>query len=218
MERACVLIVDDRASSLAALGSVLGRAHQVLTARDGDEALALVEAVCLDLILTEVRLPGRSGFEVLHRVRERRLPTPVVVLAGRANVPDAVAAMQAGAFDYLAVPVHPEELERVVGLALAAGRDGGPAFRGAPPGAGLPAPPLELGLRGAVDEARLQASRAYLRALMRRHGGNVSQAAQQACMTRESLHRALRRLGPGLEDHPAAHADGAQGPAPTERR
>jgi DNA-binding NtrC family response regulator len=65
----------------------------------------------------------------------------------------------------------------------------------------LPAPPLDLGFHGAVEEARQHASREYLRTLMRRHGGNVTQAAQQACMTRESLHRALRRLGLGPELH-----------------
>jgi DNA-binding NtrC family response regulator len=201
VDRPCILVIDDQSSVLGLLVAALGRANQVWTARDGDEALSLVDAVCLDLILTEVRLPHRSGFEVLRRVQERRLPTQVVMLASRANVPDAVSAMRAGAFDYLAKPVDPEELALVVARALLRVREARGIRHGTPSSSELATPPLDIGFRGAVEKARHRASREYLGALMRRHGGNITQAAQQACMTRESLHRALRRLGLGPGDH-----------------
>jgi DNA-binding NtrC family response regulator len=209
VDRPCVLVVDDQASALGPLVATLGRAHQVWTARDGGEAFSLVDAVCLDLILTEVRLPHRSGFEVLRRVRDRRLPTQVVMLTSHANVPDAVTAMRGGAFDYLAKPVDPDDLELVVARALAHGRATPASRLGVLAARELPAPPLDVGFHGAVEEARQHASREYLGALMRRHGGNVTQAAQQACMTRESLHRALRRLGLGPELHHGSVRDDA---------
>jgi DNA-binding NtrC family response regulator len=120
-----------------------------------------------------------------------------------ANIPDAVAAIKLGAYEYVSKPVDADEIGLVVARAVAYVREHG----GSAPGS--PAPPPEgapvsldpsLGFHRAVEEARDRASREYLVAIMKEFGGNVTRAAERAGMERESLHRLLRKYGLRSDD------------------
>lgn len=201
MIRPRVLVVEDRPSVLKLMATILERGYEVLTAGDGATALALAESEPVDVVLTDIRMPGASGFELLRAIQARAPRTSVVMMTAYANVPDAVAAMKLGAYDYVAKPLDADEIALVVARAVddqrtgggAPGRPGGPA--GPQGGIGDPGPDVSLGFRRAVGEARDRASRQYLERLLRHFRGNVTCASNQAGMTRESLHRVLRRYG-----------------------
>jgi DNA-binding NtrC family response regulator len=116
-----VLIVDDDqdiSMMLAALMKKAGLTHMV--AHDGETALKLVPAAMPDIMLVDVKMPGIDGMEVLKRVKEIEPHLPVVLITAYADIPASVAAMRAGAFDYLPKPFDHTEVIRVVRTALAA--------------------------------------------------------------------------------------------------
>jgi DNA-binding NtrC family response regulator len=115
-----VLIVDDDPDIsllLAALMKKEGLAS--LTAHDGETALRMVAEARPDMLLVDVKMPGIDGMGVLKRVKETDPHLPVVLITAFAEIPASVAAMRAGAFDYLAKPFDHPEVVRVVRAALA---------------------------------------------------------------------------------------------------
>ncbi len=117
MARARVLVVDDKESMLSLLERVLGETYEVTTAADGTRAMALVASTPFDVVLTDIRMPGADGFEVLKAVKSRSPRTEVVLMTGYAAVQDAVSAMKQGAFDYLTKPFDPDAALLVVSQA-----------------------------------------------------------------------------------------------------
>ncbi|MCB9662674.1 MAG: sigma-54-dependent Fis family transcriptional regulator [Alphaproteobacteria bacterium] len=114
-----LLVVDDERAVRTALEVNLSkRGDEVTLAEDADEALRLLRARPFDLVLTDVKMPGASGLDLLRRVRQSWPETPVVVMTGQGSVEDAVAAMKAGAADYLVKPVARDELFVVLDKAL----------------------------------------------------------------------------------------------------
>ncbi|HEX9103778.1 MAG TPA: sigma-54 dependent transcriptional regulator [Polyangia bacterium] len=114
-----ILIVDDDRDLRMALAYTLGDGHAVVEAADGAEALRQCAQRVFDLILCDVRLPKIDGLSLLRHVRLASPTTSVVLMTAFPRVPDAVAALQAGAADYLSKPFAPDELpgrvlERVV--------------------------------------------------------------------------------------------------------
>jgi two-component system response regulator FlrC len=115
-----ILVVDDEegirsfvAEALAASG------HDVTQAADGDEALRRLAARGFELVLTDLKMPGIDGMEVVRRVRAEQPEVEVIVLTAHGSVDTAVEAMKLGAFDYLQKPVgSPAELRLLVGRAL----------------------------------------------------------------------------------------------------
>ena len=106
-----VLVVDDEAPVRTALQVNLGRrGWTVDLATRPDEALAVLRDRPVDVVLTDVRMPGGSGLDLLEQVRTRWPDVPVVVMTGYGSVEDAVAAMKAGASDYLVKPVQRDAL------------------------------------------------------------------------------------------------------------
>jgi two-component system response regulator TctD len=85
--------------------------HAVDWERDGGEADALLMAQSYDLVVLDVMLPGMDGFSLLRRLRQRRIPTPVLVLTARSQIEDRVSALDLGADDYLVKPFDFRELE-----------------------------------------------------------------------------------------------------------
>jgi DNA-binding NtrC family response regulator len=198
MDRPRVLVVEDRPSVLQLAATVLETAYDVTTAGDGATALALIDSAPFDVVLSDVRMPGADGFEVLRAVQRCSPRTPVVVMTAYANVPDAVAAMRRGACDYVAKPLDADEIRLVVARAVALRRGVGEPDHAYPlPQVDFEIEPrgVSLGFHRAIEEARDRASRAYLLELLRAFGGNVTQAAFRAGMTRESLHRVMRKYG-----------------------
>jgi two-component system nitrogen regulation response regulator GlnG len=117
-----VLIVDDDrdiSSLLSALMKKEGFAAAV--AYDGENALKMVPLEKPDMLLVDVKMPGIDGMTVLKRVKETDPHLPVVLITAFAEIPASVAAMRAGAFDYLAKPFDHSEVIRVVRAALAEG-------------------------------------------------------------------------------------------------
>jgi two-component system response regulator AtoC len=114
-----VLVVDDEEKMRRALQILLGKLGlQAVAAEHGEAALAALASEQIDLVLTDVRLPGMSGIDLLERIRENDASIPVVVLTAYGTIQDAVRAMRLGAFDYLLKPFELDALEAIVRKAL----------------------------------------------------------------------------------------------------
>lgn len=192
MSRGQVLVVDDKESVLELMSSILGRAHDVVTTPDAVQAVALMEQRPFDVLLTDVRMPGVSGFDLLAAAKRCVADPSVVMMTGYASIPDAVEAIRRGAFDYVAKPLEADEIMLVVARALEGRVDHG---------GGRTPEGVAIEFREAMLVARDRASRDYLVTLMRQFRGNVTRAAMKAGMTRESLHRLLRKYGVHSEDY-----------------
>ena len=199
MARERVLVVDDKESVLEVMASILGESYDVATAGDAAAALALLEARPFDVVLSDVRMPGASGFDLLEAVKRAAPGTSVVMMTGFASIPDAVDAIRRGAFDYVAKPLQAEEVCLVIARALAqrTERAGGGEGEGE----------VATDFREALVAARDKASREYLVTLMRQFHGNVTRAADHARMTRENLHRLLKKYGVRSESFKAARPE-----------
>ncbi len=109
-----VLVVDDEAANVTLLNSLLTReGYTVVTASDGEEALAMVASTHPDLVLMDVLMPKLSGYDVCKRIKlnpATRL-TPVVLITGLNQREDKLQGINAGADDFLTKPVDPHELK-----------------------------------------------------------------------------------------------------------
>ncbi|MBZ4420847.1 sigma-54 dependent transcriptional regulator [Myxococcus sp. RHSTA-1-4] len=115
-----ILVVDDEEGVRSFLAEALEcEGHSVTTAADGDEAARLLAKQGVDLLLTDLKMPGLDGLSLLRKVREEQPDVEVIVLTAVGSVESAVAAMKAGAFEYLTKPVSsPAELRLTVARAL----------------------------------------------------------------------------------------------------
>jgi two-component system response regulator HydG len=114
-----VLVVDDESNARNALAELLrDEGYGVETAADGFKALAKFDDFSPDLVLTDLRMPGMDGLELLRTVRKREPEVCVIVMTAHGAVDTAVAAMREGAADYLAKPLNFDELSLVVDRAL----------------------------------------------------------------------------------------------------
>ncbi len=106
-----ILIVEDE-EKLARFVELelLHEGYQVSKSGNGREALTLAEAGDYDLILLDILLPGLNGLEVLRRLQQEQIGTPVILLTARDAVMDKVAGLDAGAVDYITKPFAIEEL------------------------------------------------------------------------------------------------------------
>ncbi len=106
-----VLVVEDEPKLAALVARALREeGHPTDVAARGDEAVVLAQTAPYDAIVLDVMLPGLDGFEVLRRLREKELWTPVLMLTARDAIGDRVGALDAGADDYLTKPFSLEEL------------------------------------------------------------------------------------------------------------
>jgi len=106
-----LLIVDDERSIREALVQVFEyEGHEVKSASEGSEALALAEAVRPDVIFLDVKMPGMDGLEVLGRLREQDPAMLVVMISGHGTIETAVEATRKGAYDFLEKPLDTDRL------------------------------------------------------------------------------------------------------------
>jgi two-component system response regulator HydG len=118
-----LLVVDDEDAFPRLVKALLGDVHTIDLARSVDEALAKLEDVAYDVVLTDLHLPpGPDGIELIKQARARELDVPFIMLTGHATVETAVAAMKEGAFDYLRKTATGDELRAALQRALAHGR------------------------------------------------------------------------------------------------
>jgi len=119
MER--ILLVDDERALKAALATALRRSgYEVLLADSGEAALQVAETTPVDLLLTDLRMPGMGGLELLSRFRERQRSAAVIVMTAYGSLETAAEAMRLGAADYLTKPFKVADLCAVVARVLAA--------------------------------------------------------------------------------------------------
>ena len=114
-----ILILDDEPDVTKSWVRILGSAgYQCLATTDPQEAMRLLESEHPDLLLTDLRMPGMDGMEMLARAREIDPQMPVIVLTGYGSIESAVAAVKAGAFEYLSKSFSNDQLKITVERAL----------------------------------------------------------------------------------------------------
>jgi len=114
-----VLLVDDDAAVREALGQTLELAKfDAVTAGSFVEAKDLIGPRFEGVIVSDIRMPGRDGFHLLDYAHEQDSELPVILLTGEGDIPMAVRAMSAGAFDFLEKPCAPQDLISVIERAL----------------------------------------------------------------------------------------------------
>ena len=106
-----IVVVDDDPGQRSLLESFLsGQGYEILTASSGEMALELLEEQRVNAVISDVRMPGISGLEMLGRIREKLPALPVLLLTAYPEIRDAVRAMRDGAVDYLEKPIDLDEL------------------------------------------------------------------------------------------------------------
>lgn len=113
-----VLIVDDERHTREGLQQVLEDQYDIYLAENADQAFNLMESETFDLILTDLRMPGKSGLKVIDKALTLKNRPPVIMMTAYGNVPSAVEAMKRGAYDFLTKPVNLEKLEILAKRAL----------------------------------------------------------------------------------------------------
>src|SRR6184192_4485971 len=114
-----VLVIDDEPDLLELLELTLSRMGLDTTrAQSVAEAIRTLDAQAFDLCLSDMRLPDGEGLRVVEHISEKGLDVPVAVITAYGSAENAVAALKAGAFDYLAKPVALEQLRALVKQAL----------------------------------------------------------------------------------------------------
>jgi two-component system nitrogen regulation response regulator NtrX len=113
-KRTTVLIVDDEAGIRESLGSILTEeGYQTEGVASGEEALAMLERLAVDVVLLDVWLPGIDGLETLGRIQTLPRRPTVIMISGHGNIETAVRATKLGAFDFLEKPLS---LDKIVVL------------------------------------------------------------------------------------------------------
>jgi two-component system nitrogen regulation response regulator NtrX len=116
--RTRILIIDDEPSVLLETSGALRRHYDVATARSAEEAEKLLGKERVDLVLTDLRLPGRDGLSVLEAAKALSSDLPVILMSGHGTIEEAVKAIQLGAADFVEKPFGPERLLVTVERAL----------------------------------------------------------------------------------------------------
>ena len=112
---ASVLIVDDERSMRDFLKILLEKeGHEVTTANSGASALEVLDKQSVDVIVSDIRMPGMTGIELLETVKEQLPELPMILITAFASPDDAVLAMKNGAFDYISKPFNVDEIKSVI--------------------------------------------------------------------------------------------------------
>jgi CheY-like chemotaxis protein len=112
--RNSVLIVDDEPIVRESLKDWFKDSYRLATAETGEEAVELMQKQHFDILILDVRLPGKSGIQVLKDVKEIKPHIRPIVITAYPSVELAVEAMKLGAVDYLTKPVSPRDLEKLI--------------------------------------------------------------------------------------------------------
>lgn len=114
-----VMVVDDHAAARDSMAEILSCAgHRVRCCASAIEALRELEGSALDVIITDLRMPGMSGLEFIRALEQRRCDAQIVMVTAHGSVSAAVEAMRHGAFDFVEKPFKADQLEDVVARAM----------------------------------------------------------------------------------------------------
>ncbi|MBK5257928.1 MAG: sigma-54-dependent Fis family transcriptional regulator [Vicinamibacteria bacterium] len=117
--KARIVVIDDEVNAATALETLLKEdGYEVASAHDAHSGLALIEQNDADVVLTDLRMPGMDGLQLLTKLKQARPQTMVILMTAYGTVKNAVRAMKNGAEDYLSKPLDVEELEVVVERAI----------------------------------------------------------------------------------------------------
>lgn len=179
-----VLLVDDDDVFRERLARALReRGYEVRTAADYDAALAAAQRDSPEYAVVDLRMPGRSGLEVVRDLAALDQGTRIVVLTGYGSIATAVDAVRLGAAQYVSKPISADELVRAFARAeeppLGAGRAGG------------------AGEEAYHTPSLARAEWEYIHRVLSESGGNVSEAARRLGLHRRSLQRKLSKHPPG---------------------
>jgi DNA-binding response OmpR family regulator len=115
-----ILVVDDEAPIRLTMHALLQRrGYEVLTAENGEQALALIHQRPFNLLLLDLKMPGLSGIEVAQRARERQPDAAIIILTGHGSLDSALDSLHIGVFDYLLKTASPHAVLERVAAALA---------------------------------------------------------------------------------------------------
>ena len=165
-----ILVVDDAPQILKALSDVLSASgYAVRTAPSGERALQIMESAQFDLIITDLKMSGMSGMDLIARVTDRAPNMPIVILSGFGDMDDVIKALRAGVADYLKKPFSIDEVLKVVQREVkkAQARPAGPAALAAatsPIGGDAAAKPQRVYIFSRQDLERIESSLSNLRA------------------------------------------------------
>jgi DNA-binding response OmpR family regulator len=121
-----VVVVDDDPTILDLITTILRPARvEVATAVDGEAGLALAQVMRPDVVLLDIMMPRMNGYEVCRALKGGPHPPKIVMITAMTSTEDELAALAAGADDYIRKPFRPEEILKAVGFPVAS--DGGPA-------------------------------------------------------------------------------------------
>lgn len=179
-EAPSLLLVDDDAALRERLARALqARGLDVRVAGSADEAMALVRADPPEFAVIDLRMPGRSGMDLLRELRAADAGTQVLVLTGYASIATAIEATRLGAMGYLTKPVNASDV-------LKALDPSGQATGGEP------------GAAGATEETPTlaRAEWEYIQRVLADCGGNITEAARKLGIHRRSLQRKLHKYPP----------------------
>jgi two-component system, NtrC family, response regulator AtoC len=114
-----ILIVDDDRNLIKVLSGILEELDaDLVTASNADSALSALDAQSFDLVITDLKMPGKSGMDVLEFSLKKNPSAPVIMVSAFGNIEAAVNAMKMGAFDFITKPFHPDEFLQVAKKAL----------------------------------------------------------------------------------------------------
>jgi len=114
-----ILIVDDEKNYLVVLEALLGtEGYEIVTTDNAREALRSVRESDLDLVITDMKMPGMSGMELLEECKKIRPELPVIMMTAYGTIEMAVEAMKKKAYDYITKPFNNEELKLIIKKAL----------------------------------------------------------------------------------------------------
>jgi DNA-binding NtrC family response regulator len=115
-----ILVVDDEENVCQSVKKILGRkGYEVSQALTVDDAVKLINDLSFDLVITDLMIPGTSGMELMHIIREKYPELDVIMITGYASIESAVSATKLGASAYLPKPFTPDELTKATEHALA---------------------------------------------------------------------------------------------------
>ena len=117
-KKPAILIVDDDRPQREGLERALHDRFDVLLADDANKAMKLLEANSLDVLLTDLKMPGDDGLKLLRRASSLSNPPVAIMMTAYGSIENAVEAMQAGAYHYITKPINLDELEIVLQRAL----------------------------------------------------------------------------------------------------
>ncbi len=195
MGKAKVLVVDDDRAVGMVLAALLGQAgYDAQHLSSGEQALAALAGRRIDAILTDLRMPGMDGLELLAEVKKRAPEVPVVLITAHGTIPLAVEAMKAGAAEFLLKPFDKDEVVYTIGKALA----GAEKRAERPPEPDVRDDGPVLGKSAAMRDAMARLEKAaptMATVLLRGESGTGKEVAAT------ELHRLSKRAGPFVAVH-----------------